>query len=356
MAVSDVTVANLPATDAPASATPAPVEKPVEIPAQPKRDFFNEEIYEPTYDHSDNQLPQDKDRASDGAILTKPTEPPDATGAIETPSTTDAAAPSAASPTAAAPKHSPDALQAAAQLGLPAAEIDQMSPAELTRTIRHMNAIAQAAWDAARQSAPTQAAQPVVEAPVEESIFSPEELAAIDPTAAEILKQKFKGVKTELSERDKKLAAMESELVAMRIERVNTRLDGLVKEIGPDAAKVMDRSTAAGDKAFRELLVTMKFVQDKGRALGQDYSEKEILQRSLREMGIAAGGAASGAKQDAAVEAALAARMAEQDAGALSQPNSRESDESDVERVRKVLQRRGLPVRAREQPTEWNDD
>src|ERR1043166_2250797 len=62
--------------------------------------------------------------------------------------------------TPAAPKHTQEDLQAASRLGFPSDEIDQMSPVELKRAVKHAERVAQLAWDAAKQHGQAQPAQP----------------------------------------------------------------------------------------------------------------------------------------------------------------------------------------------------
>ena len=241
--------------------------------------------------------------------------------------------------TPAAPKHTPDSIRQASTLGIPAADVEDMTPKELERTIRNMNSIAQAAFDAGKK----QVTAPEVKAPVKDEAYdldkneqgyTPEIIATMRDT---------REARKEAAELRAKLAAMEAEAQDARRERVHARLDGIAKEIG--ASEVLDRSTAKGDENFKTMLFNMKALQDAGKAQGKDYSEKQLMEMSIRAMGLAAGGAADkGAKQDAAIEAALEAKKAEFDEGALAKPESRKKAKTIYEVVREKAQKIGLPV------------
>lgn len=240
-------------------------------------------------------------------------------------------------------KHSVESISKASSLGIPAAEIDAMTPAELSRTVKYMEGIAQAAYDAGRkQSEPSKKSDEksaVVEYDLDknENGYTPEIIQAMrDSREAKLLREEMKQLKEEVQ--------------ASKMERVHLRLDGHFSKLG-DAAKEFDRTTAKGESNFKEALFMMKGLQDAGRAAGKDYSEEQLVQMAARAMGIQGAVAAKkdGSEQDAKIEEALKERQKEQDAGALARPESRSKTPSVLETVRDKIKSFGLKV---DQPAE----
>lgn len=234
-------------------------------------------------------------------------------------------------------KHSPETVTQAINLGLTHAEIDAMSPLELVRLNREMSRIAQAAWDAAKKSdtpkaeAEKKPATPEYDLEKNELAYNQEVIQAMRDSR----------------EAKAEAKALKEQLQSLQADRVHDRLDRHVAGFGEEAAKALDRSTAAGQQKFHELLVKMKFVQDEAKAFGKDMPEKEIMQEALYRMRIGAGAAKKdGSEQDAKVEAALAAKKIEHDESALARPESRSKTQTIHEIVRDKLKKFNAKVDA----------
>lgn len=317
MAESNIVVANLASGNA---ATPPPLTEETKVEESP--------FYEPIVDVVMPSLYGDKKKADEP----EPKVEPEAKAEPE--------------PKVEAPKHSAESISEAAKWGIPADDVADMSPKELGRTIKHMASIAQAAFDAGKgQVAPKAEEKPAAKVEDDGAFLPADYEAELDPKFVKPLKDKFAQAKKDLDQRDQRIAALEQEVIESRRERIHARLDGLVQQAGPEAVKVLDRSTAQGQQKFQELLVRMKFVQDESRALGKDLSEKEILKEAVGRMGITASGAADkGKAQDDAVEQKLKEKQEAFDAGALAKPESRKKKPGVHEVVRDKLKKIGLPV------------
>lgn len=305
-------------------------------------DDSGEALYQPEQDFSDI-----------GPATPKPVEP----AAQETPAEGDPAKPTepAPEPKPVAPaetKHSIEAIQQAAKLGIPAEDVEDMSPKELQRTITHLNRHGQYVWDVANR-------KPVEE----EKPKTPAKTSALDnydldgnpeqyrPEIIESMRT-ARELRAEREATKAELKALKEEAQSARIEVLNQRIDGLVASVGETAAAALDRTTVKGQAAFKELLIRMGAEQNTAKALGRDLTEKQLLTNSLRAMGIESGAKKAAEKKEDEIDVGLAKRAAEFDAGALAKPVSRGGPKSALDSVEEILkkQKKDAP---KEERTVW---
>lgn len=242
------------------------------------------------------------------------------------------------------PTHSEDNLAQAARLGIGADEIEEMTPKELARTIRHMNQFGQHVWDMAQKKQ-----EPVVEEKKEKPVaasYDLEKNEALYPD--EILEtiRAAREMKKELQELKKQVEETVTETKAERIERVHQRIDGLISGLGDEVAPTLDRTTAKGKVAFGELLNTMNGLYNANKSL----PEKKLFEMSIRALGISA------SEVDAEKKKGLEAKKEEFREGALAKPVSRGGPVEPVDVVRDLLKKKKMPVsKPQEQAVEWLD-
>lgn len=330
-------------------AAPEPEKKEPEKKDDVPRDAQGDELYVPTYEDDDLDM-RAKPAVADPVL--------DADGKpVEEKSKENAKPVEPVVTPAPAAKHSTAAIQQAAQFGIQASEIDEMTPKELERAIAIAGRTAQAAWDAGIKSAkPAETpAKPEVKASEEiELDFGVDDAGVkIDPKDVHpgIINAMKSLVKVVDQKWSKKFEESEKAAQQAAFQQTSDRVFGEVAKFGDAAVKALDRTTAAGQKNVQDFWQRMQ-------ALSQfERSEPALVKQVLASMGIAVDGAADkGAAQDAKVEAALEERKKEHDAGALAKPGSRVGKKNVVQSLREVLIKRGLPVAALDEtPTEWEE-
>lgn len=337
MAVADIAVVNLPEAE---SKTPAPVVIP--SPEDPPLKAPESPFYEPEVDVVSPPLYGEKKAEDSGA---HPPCAPEPKATVSTPPEAKVE-----------PKHSPADVTLAANLGIDTNDIDDMTPKQLALTIKHMQRFGQAAYDAGKkQVEPEKKVEPV-----EDSPFTKEQEDALLPEYIQPVKAKFKTLDDENKSLKARLDAIERQANEERRERFESKMDQVLKDLGPEVSAALDRSTAKGAEDFRETVLDMFALQEASAKRGKELSDKQAMEKAVRARGISVGGTEKkGAEQDAKIEEALKKRQEEFDAGALSKGGeSRKKTEGVHEYVREKLKKAGAPVAeipAENLEVEWPD-
>lgn len=237
-----------------------------------------------------------------------------------------------------APKHSPETVAFATQrFGISPAEAEEMTPAELGRTIAHMSRHGQHVWEVANKQ-PEAKASPAV---AEVDVITELENDGIDPRLLGYLRKQEEANQQLRNE----LSSIKPELQQMKSAPVHQRIAGLVAEMSPESAKTY----AIGTPAFTKLFSRMGSIQRESLDAGERLTEQEIFEQSARSLGLV--------KVDtkkAETEEALKTRAKEYDENALATPSSRHKDSDVHTRVREVLNKHKLPVADKnERQVEW---
>jgi hypothetical protein len=235
------------------------------------------------------------------------------------------AAPAAAAGTtaAAAPPiaHTPELIEQATRLMIPADEVAAMSSDELRRVIKHADRIGQTVYDsmAKKPTETTTAVKPV------------DELAALDDPAK--YDQEFvQPIKTMLSKQAEenrvlreRLEKLEKTQTVSSQQTLHSRLMAVAAEVAPEVAKAFDLSTPTGQAKYNELLDQMGASQRHNKAL----TEKQLFQRAVKAMELVAEKPKESPEE---IE-----KKRKWDAAALGKPTARKPTDTALDRVGKLL-------------------
>ena len=322
--------------EAPSKAEQLPVEDQAKI-ITPQAES---EFYTPEVDNTPPRLYADeKKEAAASPVAPEPPKPKEEPEPAPVPEPEPA--------TAKATAHSSADIAAAVQLGIPAAEIDEMTPKELTRAIGIASRIGQASWDAAMRTKPGEPAKAEAPkpAPAADEIqldFGVDEAGnkidpkEIHPAIITAMKSMAKAIDDKWA---KRIEASEQVQQQNAAKQTADRVLAEVAKHGDGAAKALDRTTAAGQQNLQKFWARMDAL-----SRVEQIPEPELVKQVLASMGV--GIADKGAKQDAAVEAAMKEKQRAFDAGAIAKPESRTKNDSVYDIVAGMLKKKNLPVAA----------
>lgn len=249
--------------------------------------------------------------------------------------------------------HSAADLELAFQLGIPAAEIDDMSKAELSRVVRHARRSLETGFLEGKKREETK------EAPKGKKLATYDVDANPAGYAEEILDtiraaQDAKALREEVAALKKEQEENRRSQQDQQAALVRQRIDGHLQTIDPDLAKQFDMRTAKGKEAYQELLSVMSISYQHEVAAGKILDEDVRIKRALGVMGVDA----KGGEKKAEAKKQLDEKKEKWNGAALGSGATRGTGKGPLDLIREIKEkhRAKAPVKTVEQKTEWIED
>jgi NTP pyrophosphatase (non-canonical NTP hydrolase) len=211
--------------------------------------------------------------------------------------------------------HDPSMLERAAALMIPADEIAEMSPAELSRVIKHADRIGQTVYNSFQKPAP-EAETP----PPDEFAFldDPEkyEQGFVQPIKAVLVKQA-----DENKSLRQRLEKLEQTHAQTRQQTLHAKLMAHAAEVAPEVAKALE-SKGKFDELLAQMGVAQKF--------NANLTEKQLFVRAVKAMELV--------PEKPKENPAVAESKRKWDGAALGKPAPRNLAKTAEERVGEILQ------------------
>lgn len=246
------------------------------------------------------------------------------------------------------PKHSALDIQRALAIAIPAAEIDDMTPKELHRILAHADRINRSVAPAPAAETPKPASDDI------ELDFGTDESGVkidpkdVDPGLVNAVKSAVKAVKQQF---EQKFQTTEQKSRDEAVKAIHSRVYGEVIGLSDDVAKGFDRTTAKGQQNFERLLYRMGGILNESKAMGLNYTEKQIIEEAIRSMGLTQVKPAEPTEG----EKKLAAKKDLWDKAALGTPKSPKGGTGLDEVVTRVLRESRAEEDEKVTKTQWLD-
>lgn len=220
------------------------------------------------------------------------------------------------------PTHSIESIHQARQMGIPAEEIDAMSPDQLKKTVTYLANFGQKVYDhwSSEQAAKVTKTEPTKE----EDPFDALDADAYDPALIKVMK----AVAGENKSAKAELAALKAELIELKKghqevqgQSVRQRLESLADTIIPGISSQF--KGAAGQEKYDELLTAMRISVDHEKASNRLLDEPTRLRRALRMLDLAP----QAKPEEVAKKTEFDKAAAAYDAGALGVPTARNTED-----------------------------
>jgi hypothetical protein len=269
------------------------------------------------------------------AVATEPDDPfPDIDfgDRDEAPAEEEVVAEEAAAPVI---EHSPELLDQATRLMIPADEVAAMSSDELRRLIKHADRVGQTVYNemAAKKPAETKPADKPALADELAVLDDPEKYnqELVQPLKAVLVKQA-----KENAALLKRLEQLEGKTGQTEAQMLHSRLMVAAAEISPDLLKTFDLGTKTGQARYQELLDEMGVKQRHNRTL----TEKQLLAKAVKAMELVT-------EKPSAAAAEVAEKKKQWSEGALSQGTSRKAAKSAYDVVGEIIAKANREARGK---------
>lgn len=222
-----------------------------------------------------------------------------------------------------APTHAPEAIELARTLGIPQEDIDDMTPKELSRSIKHARAFGQQVYEDANARLGKKEEAPPPKAPDDEEVFKKLEEAGAMPELIGLLRAQ-KAEIVAVREENKKLESLKTTVANNEHQRVRSHVRNLLVEAGVN-------DEFKGEAELTRVLAALSAQVDFENKTRETVPESVRLDRALAMLGK--GRKPKVDPKEVEKQAAFEKHKNEYDAAALSEPTTRKGALSVDEKI-----------------------